>query len=146
MRRALSALLWVVALGVLAQAALAGLFLSVMGGARLPHLVVGSLLPFLALVVAVVGGVAWSRRQVSPAVGLGAVTLPVLLWVQSALGHLPAPVTTAVHVPLGTALLAHVVVLALRARRPRTGGPPAPPVVPLAGAAAGAPQRTDRRP
>ena len=119
MRTSVRALLWVVAAVILFQAVLAGVFLSVAPQARFVHSVVGSLLPWFAIVPGVLGGVMWKRREVSGPVGLAIVLLPVLLLVQEVLGHMPFPVTTAVHVPLGVCLLTYVVLLATAAgRRP----------------------------
>ena len=111
----LAALLAIAALAVLAQAVLAGMFLSGTPGARMAHTVVGFVLPYYALVVAVLA--AFGRRKgparaPAPAVYL----LPVLLWVQEVLGHLPFPWSTVVHVPLGVLLFAGALHLAISQR------------------------------
>lgn len=114
--RSLVVLLLGVTAGVLLQATLAGLFLSGVGGARLAHTVVGWLLPYAALVVAVVAAVHHRRGSCPRGVAIATYPLPVLLWVQEMLGHLPASATTAVHVPLGVSLAVYPVVLAFLAR------------------------------
>jgi hypothetical protein len=124
---ALPALLLATAAGVFTQAILAGLFLAGVAGARLAHIWVGFLLPYLGIVVAVV---AVAQRSRWPrGVGVGAGVLPVLLWVQNALGHLPVPATTAVHVPFGVTLVLYPLGLALIAlrERPRQAPPPTLP-------------------
>jgi hypothetical protein len=105
---------------VLVQAATAGLFLSGTGGGRLVHTWVGSLLPYGALVVALIAVAHHRRGSCPPGVAWATYLLPVLLWVQMALGHVPAAATTAVHVPLGVTLAVYPSVLAMLAwRRPR---------------------------
>ena len=116
----LAVLLWMIAAGVLVQAALAGLFLSGVANARLAHTIVGWLLPFAALVPAVLAGIKRSAGQVSRPVAIWTGLLPVGLWVQEMLGHVPAPVTTAIHVPLGVTLFGGSIALAIAARRPVT--------------------------
>ena len=106
-------LLWSVVGAILVQATLAGLFLSVAGGARLAHTIVGWLLPWLALILA--GVTVAVRTRLSRGVAVAVYVLPVLLWIQEVLGHVPQPVTTAVHVPLGVALAIYSTVLAIRA-------------------------------
>jgi hypothetical protein len=104
-----------IAAAVLIQATAAGLFLSGTGGARLVHTIVGSLLPYAALGVAAVAGVHHHRGTCRPGIAWATYALPVLLWVQMALGHVPAAATTAVHVPLGVVLAVYPVVLAMLA-------------------------------
>ena len=116
----LAVLLWVIAAGVLTQAVLAGLFISGVANARLAHTIVGWLLPFAALIPAVLAGIKRSAGQVSRPVAIWAGLLPVGLWVQEMLGHVPAPVTTAIHVPLGVTLFGGSIALAIAARRPAT--------------------------
>lgn len=111
--------LWLLALAVLVQASLAGLFLSGVSGARLAHVIVGWLLPFAAIGVAVVAGVAHARRTVTASLAIAVYPLPVLLWIQEVLGHVPFPVTTAIHVPLGVTLTVYPAVLAVLATRSR---------------------------
>lgn len=99
--RRLAVALGVVTVAVLVQAALAGGFLSG-EDTRTAHTVLGSLLPWYALVPALL---AVRRRSWLPAgVCAGAVVLPVLLWVQMVLGHVPWSGGTALHVPLGVLL------------------------------------------
>ncbi|QBI19959.1 hypothetical protein ER308_10575 [Egibacter rhizosphaerae] len=131
--RALAVLLGLVALAVLAQAALAGLFLAGVPGARLGHMIVGWLLPWSAIVPAVMAVVAHSNRRVSRGVMIGAVLLPMLLFVQEALGHMPFAASTAVHVPYGVGLFAGTVLLAAASTRPPTAAP-RPEEVPPPGA------------
>lgn len=111
-----------VAAGVLVQAVLAGLFLSVAPGARLVHTVVGFVLPYLALVVAVVAAVHHARGTARARLAVAVYPLPVLLWLQEVLGHVPAAATTAVHVPLGVLLAVYSTVLAVLATQSRGGG------------------------
>lgn len=120
--RSLAVLLWATAALILTQAILAGLFISAAAPARTAHLVVGSLLPWLAIAPAVVALI--ERRRLSPPLVTGAVLLPVGLWVQEVLGHMPFAVTTAIHVPLGVALFATSVVLALASGRRRAAVEP----------------------
>lgn len=113
----LTTLLYLVAGGVLVQAMLAGAFVSGVSDLRLAHLMVGWLLPYVALVPA---GVAVARRRsagLSVALTAGCVALPVVLWVQEALGHVSVPATTAVHVPLGVALFGGSLTLAILSHR-----------------------------
>lgn len=117
--RVLVGLLWMLVAGVLVQATLAGLFLSGVSGARLAHVIVGWVLPFAAIAVAVAAGVAHARRAVPAPLAFAVYPLPVLLWVQEVLGHLPFPVTTAIHVPLGVTLTVYPGVLAVLAARHR---------------------------
>lgn len=95
----------VLALAVLAQAVLAGSFLTGSGGARSAHLIVGSLLPFVALGTAIAAWVGEAKGRCDRRRALWATLVPVLLWIQNALGHMPMPITTVIHVPLGVAIL-----------------------------------------
>ena len=122
--RLLSASLFLIAAGVLLQAVLAGLFLSGTGGASMTHVIVGAVLPYLAIVPAVSS---WRRERrgiVTKGFAVAATLLLVALWVQEALGHMPFPVTTAVHVPLGVLLFSLALHLAFHARRVTSGGGP----------------------
>ena len=100
------------------QASFAGLFLSVIPDARFWHMIFGAFLGYFALALVPVAIVQRRRRRCASWIAVGAGLVPVLVWVQEALGHMPFPITTAVHVPLGVALLAYVVVLAVAANRP----------------------------
>lgn len=111
----LTTLLYLVLIGVLAQAIFAGLFISGAGSTRLPHLIVGSALPWFAIVPAAVAFTV--RHRLAPWVVTGAILLPVGLWVQSALGHMPFAVTTAIHVPFGVALFGSTLLLTLGSTR-----------------------------
>jgi hypothetical protein len=113
----LAGLCYAVAAGVLTQAVLAGLFLSGVHGARMVHLVVGWLLPYFALVVAAVGLVQRRRGHATRNVAAAAAVLPVALWIQEVLGALPAPITTAIHVPFGVTLFAYAILLGLASSR-----------------------------
>jgi hypothetical protein len=64
-----------------------------------------------------VGLVQRRRGQASRNVAIGAGALPVALWIQEVLGALPAPVTTAIHVPLGVTLFAYSILLGLASTR-----------------------------
>lgn len=115
--RLLSTSLFLAAAGVLAQALTAGLFLSGTGDARLTHVIVAAILPYVAIVPAVS---AWRRSRgkvVTRGFAVAATVLMVGLWVQEALGHMPFPVSTAIHVPLGVLLFALPLHLAVSARR-----------------------------
>lgn len=114
---ALTVLVSVVVGSILTQAILAGMFISGVGPTRLAHLVIGSLLPWFAIAPAVVALV--HRRRLPSGIVTGSVLLPVALWVQEALGHMPFAVATAVHVPLGVALFAGSLLLALASGRRR---------------------------
>lgn len=113
--KVLQAALWIVVAAILGQAALAGMFLSGISGARFAHLIVGWILPYVAIAVAVAAGVAHSRGSCRPAVAIATYPLPVLLWVQEVLGHVPAAATTAVHIPFGVALAVYAAMLAISA-------------------------------
>jgi hypothetical protein len=120
LRRTFALLVGGIAAGVLAQAVLAGLFLSGAGGARVPHIVVGWLLPYVAVVPAILGIVLRSGSELSLTTTIAAAVLPVVLFVQEVLGHLPAAATTAIHVPLGVVLFGWSLLLTIAAVR---GGP-----------------------
>jgi cytochrome bd-type quinol oxidase subunit 1 len=112
----LSTSLFLIAAGVLLQAMLAGLFISGTAGARLTHVIVGSVLPYLGIVPAVA---AWRRARqeaVTRGFATSATLLLIALWVQEALGHMPFPITTVIHVPLGVLLFGLSLHLAIRAR------------------------------
>ena len=116
-RRVLSTSLFLVAGGVLLQALLAGLFITGNAGARLTHIIVGAVLPYLAFVPVFV---AWRRVRegmVTGRLAAGATLLLVALWVQEALGHMPFRVSTIIHVPLGVLLFSLSLHLGLEARR-----------------------------
>ena len=59
------------------------------------------------------------RRQLDPRLVTGSILLPVGLWVQSTLGHMPFAVSTAIHVPFGVGLVAAAVILAIASARSR---------------------------
>ena len=88
-----------VASAILAQALLAGLFISATAPVLMAHAIVGSLLSWFASLRPPwqSSGVRISIDELSP----GPILLPVGLWVQSTLGHMPFAVGTAIHVPLG---------------------------------------------
>ena len=52
-------LLWTVATAILAQAVLAGMFISGLASVRPTHMILGSMLPYFAVIVPVVGIVGW---------------------------------------------------------------------------------------
>lgn len=120
----LTALLWVVVGGVLIQAALAGSFIGGLANLRLAHTVVGWLLPFVAIAPAVAALVHRGTQPLPKQVTVGAVALPVVLWIQEMLGHMPGAATTAIHVPLGVLLFGGSLALALASRRPTAPSPP----------------------
>lgn len=105
--------LWLLTAAVLLQASLAGLFLTGVGSARMVHVIVGWILPYAAIVVAVLAGVAHRRRACPPGMAAAIYPIPVALWIQEALGHVPNSITTAIHVPLGVALAIHLTAMAV---------------------------------
>lgn len=115
----------VVALAVLTQAVLAGQFISGSADVRLLHLIVGSALPWVALVPAVIAWVRAAQRVIPKAFAVLVTVLTVLIWVQDALGHVGFPATTAVHIPLGVAIFALAVglVVACFRREPQAHQP-----------------------
>ncbi|HEX7100855.1 MAG TPA: hypothetical protein VF377_16660 [Acidimicrobiia bacterium] len=115
--RVLSTTLFIVAAGVLTQAAFAGLFISGTGVARQFHLWTGVMLPYFALVPTFSAWTNRRRGQVTGRVAAWTTLLMFALWVQEALGHMPFAVTTAIHVPLGVSLFAGSLLLAIAARR-----------------------------
>ena len=123
----LTALLFVVTGGVLLQAALAGSFIGGLANLRLVHTIVGWLLPFVAIAPAVAALAHRGAQPLPKAVTVGAAALPVVLWVQEMLGHMPGAATTAIHVPLGVLLFGGSLALALASRRPAAASSPAPP-------------------
>ena len=114
---ALTLLLWIVAIAILTQAILAGLLISATAPVLLAHTIIGSLLPWFAIAPAVVAF--RRRRSLDQRVVTGSILLPVALWIQETLGHMPFPVSTAIHVPLGVALFAASIVLALASAKSR---------------------------
>jgi hypothetical protein len=112
---ALTLLLWMVASAILAQAVLAGLFISATAPVLMAHAIVGSLLSWFAIAPAAVAIV--RREDLDRRVVTGSILLPVGLWVQSTLGHMPFAVGTAIHVPLGVGLFAGSVILAIASAR-----------------------------
>lgn len=121
--RSLSVLLAVLAAFVVAQGALAGLTLAGVAQARVAHVVVGWLLPYAALAPAVVAGVTHARRACPAWLAIAVYPVPVALWFQEVLGHLPTAWSTAVHVPLGVGLAVYAAVLAALSATVVRGGP-----------------------
>lgn len=114
--RALTAMLAAIAAGILLQAVLAGIFISGTANARLAHTIVGWILPLAAIAPAVTAFVRTAPRLPQP-VRVGCALLPVGLWIQEMLGHVPAAATTAIHVPLGVLLFGAAAALALAVAR-----------------------------
>lgn len=115
----LTALLGVVAIAILLQAALAGLFIAGLSNSiPVAHTAIGSLLPWFAVVPAIVASTGSRSRPVRTWVRIGTVALLLTLWVQMVLGHLPAAESTAVHVPLGVALFGGSIALFTASLRP----------------------------
>lgn len=112
---ALTWLLWMVASAILAQAVLAGLFISATAPVLMAHAIIGSLLSWFAIAPAAVAIA--QRRHLDPRLVAGSILLPVGLWVQSTLGHMPFAVSTAIHVPFGVGLFAAAVILAIASAR-----------------------------
>lgn len=109
--------LFIIAGGLLLQASLAGLFFSPAAReARIAHLLVGALLPWLGIITAVTAWNLSRQALVTRSHARLATLLLVLLWVQLALGHLPSRWKAAVHVPLGVLLFCLSLHLGLRAR------------------------------
>lgn len=113
--RALTWLLWMVASAILTQAVLAGLFISATSPVLMTHAIVGSLLSWFAIAPAAVAIA--RRRELDPRLVTGSILLPIGLWVQSTLGHMPFAVSTAIHVPFGVGLFAASVILAIVSAR-----------------------------
>ena len=102
----LSATLGLIATGVLVQALLAGMFLSGTDGARMILVVVAAVLPYLTILPTVAAWRQVGRGVVPRRVAVGSTFLLIGMWVQEALGHMPWPMTTAIHIPLGVLLFA----------------------------------------
>jgi hypothetical protein len=115
--RFLSSTLFLISAGVLAQAVTAGMFISGIANARMAHVVVAAILPYLGIAPTVSAWRQSGRNVVTKAFAGGATFLMITLWAQEALGHMPWPVTTVIHVPLGVVLFTLALVLALGARR-----------------------------
>jgi len=113
----LGAFLAVLAAGVLTQAALAGLFLSLNPSVQFVHLLVGSALPWIAIIPTVIAWVRVGQRAIPVSFGVFVTLVTVGLWVQDALGHMGFPATIAVHVPLGVVLFGASTALAIAAFR-----------------------------
>lgn len=107
---------------VLIQAVTAGGFISGGLDTHYLHTVGGSALPLIATVITVAAWVAagrgtWERRS-----AVLSTIATVLIWVETGLGHMPMPVTTAVHVPLGVALFGLLLILGHSRRSPTPAG------------------------
>src|SRR5690606_17535260 len=100
----LGAFLAVLAAGVLTQAALAGLFLSLNPSVQFVHMLVGSALPWIAIIPTVIAWVRVGQRAIPASFGVLVTLLTLGFWAQDALGHMAFPATIAVHVPLGVVL------------------------------------------
>jgi hypothetical protein len=117
----LGAFLAVLAAGVLTQAALAGLFLSLNPSVQFVHMLVGSALPWIAIIPTVIAWVRVGQRAIPASFGVLVTLLTLGFWAQDALGHMAFPATIAVHVPLGVVLFGAATALAIAAFR---GGRP----------------------
>jgi hypothetical protein len=117
----LGAFLAVLAAGVLTQAALAGLFLSLNPSVQFVHMLVGSALPWIAIIPTVIAWVRVGQRAIPASFGVLVTLLTLGFWAQDALGHMAFPATIAVHVPLGVVLFGASTALAIAAFR---GGRP----------------------
>lgn len=96
--------LYAIAAGILTQAILAGFFLSGTSQARMTHVILGAVLPYVAILPT---ASSWRRSAaglIPRGVAVGSTVLLIGLWAQEALGHMPFPITTIVHVPLGVLL------------------------------------------
>jgi hypothetical protein len=115
--RLLSASLLLVSAGVLAQALTAGVFIAGTANARMLHIIVAAVLPYLAIVPTVSAWRKSARGIVTRNFAMWTTLLMVGLWIQEALGHMPFPVTTVIHVPLGVVLFTMAFLLGTRAHR-----------------------------
>ena len=113
----LGAFLAVLAAGVLTQAALAGLFLSLNPSVQFVHMLVGSALPWIAIIPTVIAWVRVGQRAIPASFGVLVTLLTLGFWAQDALGHMAFPATIAVHVPLGVVLFGAATALAIAAFR-----------------------------
>lgn len=96
---------------VLVQAVTAGGFIAGTWDTHYIHTIGGSALPLIAVGVTVAGWLVarqggWPRRSVI----LSAIAT-LVIWIETGLGHMPMPVTTAIHVPLGVALFGLLMLL-----------------------------------
>lgn len=104
--RLLTGMVWLMTAGIAAQAVLAGQFISGLADLQWLHLIVGSVLELLALVLfVVVLAAGWTSRQ-HRGLWLSTLLLSLAVLTQAGLGHAPGALPTAIHVPLGAALLA----------------------------------------
>lgn len=118
----LTGFLVAIAAAVLVQAVLAGQFISGSADVQFLHLIVGSALPWLAIVPVVIGWVRAAQRVIPKTFAVLVTVLTAAIWVQDALGHIGLPVTTAAHIPLGVAIFAlsvGLVIASFRRRDPR---------------------------
>lgn len=113
----LSTSLFICAALVAAQGAFAGMFLSGTGVGRALHLWTGFALPYLGFIPMFTVRSRVKDGRVSNRWGWVIFGFTLALWVQEALGHMPFPVTTAIHVPLGVCLFGVGLAGALEARR-----------------------------
>ncbi len=103
--RLLLGTVWVATIAIAAQAVLAGQFISGLAPELLDaHMIVGSLLELVALVLVVLAAIAHDDRRTRRGGWWAALLLAVGLLVQAALGHMPGSLPTAIHVPLGVGL------------------------------------------
>jgi len=75
-------------------------------GRGVTHVVVAAVLPYLTIVPTVSAWREAGRGVVPRWVAVGSTFLLIGMWVQQALGHMPGPVTTVIHVPFGVLLFA----------------------------------------
>ena len=115
--RLLSATLFLIAVGVLTQALTAGLFISGTGDTRMLHIIVAAALPYLAIIPTASAWRKRGRRALTKSFAVWTTVSMVALWVQEALGHMPFPVATAIHVPLGVLLFSLSLLLGASAWR-----------------------------
>lgn len=90
-------------------------------------MIVGSALQWVGIAASIIVLASPSRATFSTVLKAGTHALTLGLWIQSALGHMPFPTGTVVHVPLGSLLVAGSFALAVASlRQPRGAqGPPA---------------------
>lgn len=92
-------------------------------GARLGHLIVGSLLPYASFALLVIANIHHANKRIRTPLAVATYAIPVLLWIQAVLGHVNVPATIAAHIPFGIAMTVYLAVLAVVAARPAAPDP-----------------------
>lgn len=104
-------LVYVLTLGVLVQAVLAGQFISGTSDQLAAHGAVGGVLELLSLVLLLVAVAHRLLGERSRSALWGSIGLALALQLQAGLGWAPGAVPTSIHVPFGTATFAGAVML-----------------------------------